>query len=468
MLPQLYLARVLFTVIVLATLLIHIRSLLWPVIYWDDFDLLLKTWTWAETRRNLWVPMNEHSWPLTRLWTFAIVCFAGDCSGIPRTCAIANRLLLLATIALVYHFVRRERGHPAPALVCAATFGVTSAYQEAVFWFAAGPAIASVATGLLGLLAAQRWRQAGGFSWLIVAAVWSALAPCWFAGGLLAGPLCSLYLMGHAFARWRVWLVPVFGSVLFLSINLSLSGDRILNAEHYQGKTAIQAFDPISGAWNTIRVIADCWIPGAVGLPPLATFTRNADQQIALPIGVVLLLVATSCIALIWCWRRAGDRRLIVLGLGFVFSSYWLIQSARVGWDYARLTEWSRYGVFPQMGLALILAGVISTGYKTPFTRSQAKAVALFIGILTLLHLPRGICNSPMNIPEQAEVLLEVDRVDERCRALGVSAADARSVLSLTQIPGGDQNRWDYLRGSNQPQKWTATELAELRSKLLP
>lgn len=463
-------APLLLLAVVVATLLVHIRSLVSPIILHDDFDLLLKVWTWDDTRSNLWVPMNEHAWPITRLWTYAMIQAAGSSAGIPLSAAVANRVLVLATVGLTYLFVRRDRGHPAPGLAAAALFGVSAVYQEAVYWFAAGPSVAATATGLLALLAAQRWRRSGGVVWLIVAAVWCALAPGWFAGGILAGPFCALYLIGRGTSstdpgKWWAWVVPVLGTGAFLAVNLKMAGDRILNAEHYGGKTAVQAFDPIVGAGRTVLSLVDGLALGATGAPGVATpvWTAVAPTPVWIAIPVVIALVA----GLIWWWRRATDRRLILLGLAFVLVSYWLIHSARARWEYDRLAGWSRYAVYPQMGLALILAGGWPGGFGTPFTRRQARAIGMLTAVLFVTQLTRGFCNSPTGLTEQMEALRQVDRVSERCRELGISATDAAAVLPSEDIPGGDKNRWWFLRGSDHPRELTAEELAELPAKLM-
>src|SRR5436305_11225723 len=74
-------------------------------------------------------------------------------------------------------------------------FGVTCVYQQAVYWFAASFSVPALDTTLLALLAAQHWRRTGRPRSLLLAAAGAALAPAWFASGILAGPLCCLYLL---------------------------------------------------------------------------------------------------------------------------------------------------------------------------------------------------------------------------------------------------------------------------------
>src|SRR5262249_60566507 len=94
-----------------------------------------------------------------------------------------------------YLFVRRELGHPFYGLVAISLFGVTSIYQQAVGWFSTSFSVLTLDMLLLGLLAAQRWRQTGRSWHLALCVLWCGLAPAWFASGVLAGPLCGLYLL---------------------------------------------------------------------------------------------------------------------------------------------------------------------------------------------------------------------------------------------------------------------------------
>src|SRR5205085_321171 len=97
-------------------------------------------------------------------------------------------------------------------------------------------------TALLALLAAQRWRQTGSGLALAMSAVWSLLAPCWFASGILAGPLCALYLLPllrceregdtevkfpfrSRLNQFLLALVPILGTTHFLAYSLPLNGE---------------------------------------------------------------------------------------------------------------------------------------------------------------------------------------------------------------------------------------------------
>ncbi|HEX4614072.1 MAG TPA: hypothetical protein VH092_38170, partial [Urbifossiella sp.] len=118
-----------------AVVIVNGYSLVVPYIRFDDFVILEQSLRWADARANLWVPVNEHCWPLFRVETWAVVEASGGAANLPLACAVAVRLVLIATVGLVYTFVRRERGHPYYGFAAAIVFGVTAVYQEAVYWY---------------------------------------------------------------------------------------------------------------------------------------------------------------------------------------------------------------------------------------------------------------------------------------------------------------------------------------------
>lgn len=186
--------RLAFGVLV-AVVVLNLYPVLRPMLLCDDFQVLVRGWTWERTRATWWEPQNEHAMPLGRLSTRLVVWLAGRPTHLPCAAALHGPLFLLLALALLYLFVSRELCHPFYGVAGMAIFGVTTLYQQAVSWFAASFAVPALCTLLLGLLAAQRWRESGRFLWLGLCALACALAPGWFASGVLAGPLCALYLI---------------------------------------------------------------------------------------------------------------------------------------------------------------------------------------------------------------------------------------------------------------------------------
>ncbi len=452
-------ARRLALLICAATLLLYARALLLPVALYDDWQILTQSWTWGSTRAGLWVPQNEHAMPLGRLLTYGLVRLAGRPAWVPYLTSAMGPAALLAGLGLLYLFVRRELGHPLYGLVAMAVFGVTAVYQQAVWWFAAAFSVLALDTTLLALLAAQRWRQTGRALYLDLAIVAAALAPGWFAVGVLAGPLCCLYLLPTDGSKdaprsggWAFTLLPLLGTALFLAVSLPRTGKTILHLPHYDGKTAVEAFGPLTGLVYTCRAVVDCLLLGIVSI-----------WNLALPVPLVAVVLAGLAAALAWWWRQAPRRRLLLLGLGFIGASYWLIYSARAAWPYHMMTEsvMSRYHLLPQLGLALVVAGGLPGRDGRRFaldpagtlTRRQARGLALLVGACLLVQLPRGLLVYFYEHGAQQAALRQVGEMDARCREYHIDAATARAVLPKLDVPwaGEDFNGWDLLRGSPDP-----------------
>src|ERR1051326_8457931 len=143
------------SLISILSLLPYVPGIVWPMLLWDDFQILRQSWTWHDTVANLWAPANEHSMPLGRLTTWLLVCLAGKLSWVAFAFAWQGPLALLGGLVLIYHFVRRELGHPFAGLLAMGLFGLSGQYMEAVYWFSASFSVLALDMMLLGLLAAQ-------------------------------------------------------------------------------------------------------------------------------------------------------------------------------------------------------------------------------------------------------------------------------------------------------------------------
>lgn len=457
-----------------AALGLHTLSLCQPVLYMDDFDILLKSWTWADLCTNLWAPVNEHSWPLTRLSAWLLLQIAGWPTTLPLAAALQMRFGLVAGMWLAYLFVRRELGHPYYGLMAMTIFGVSATYQQTLAWFATTPNLLALDMTLLTLLAAQRWRQTGRGRHLVLSVFWAALAPAWFASGIIAGLLGCLYLFlpgpklaaGPSNPRPRRWtcLVPLLGSLAFLSVSLPYTGQQILHSEHYGSKNAVQAFDVTMAFVNTGRSLVDNVALGSLGI-----------AAVTCPVGVAVFGLILLTVAGVWWWRRAPARGLVVLGLGFILANYLLIYGARADWPYEpQLRHWSRYNVFPQLGVALIVCaglprwqdGMRRRDQPGHFSKDRIRTLTRWILVLFVLQLPRGLIGTPMPDPRQPEVLRQVEDMDARCRAYHITSETARRVLEPLPMPNGGEgaggNAWSLLRGSDDPHPLSDAEARRL------
>ncbi|HXG13455.1 MAG TPA: hypothetical protein VNK04_27095 [Gemmataceae bacterium] len=348
----------------LAMLALYAYPTLRPLLLQDDSQILLKSANWQRAWQNLWLPSNEHAMPLGRLSTWLLIKVAGRPTAVPYAAGLQGVIALLAGMGLVYLFVRRELGQPLYGLTAMALFGVSTVYQQAVYWFAASFAVLALDILLLALLAAQRWRQTGQPRALALCVAAAALAPAWFAAGILAGPLCCLYLLisdrkqssagagrlaaAQALVPYLCSLVPLVGSLIFLMVSLPRTAQHILHLEHYQQKTALEAFQPLTGLEYTGRSLVENLALGMFGL-----------AGVELPGWAILVGLGALTAAGWWWWRGVPQRPLLVLGLGLILSSYLLVYSARADWGYAGMSQpnWSRYHLLPQLGLTLFLCG---------------------------------------------------------------------------------------------------------------
>jgi hypothetical protein len=460
----------------LAALTLYAYALLFPVLSQDDFQILAQSWTWQKTVDGLWTPNNEHAMPLGRLLTFAVVQLAGRPAALPFAGVLAGVVGLLIGLGLTYAFVRRELGHPLYGLTALILFGVSSVYQQAVYWFAAGFSVYAMDVLLLALLTAQRHRQTRRGRWLFACGLCCALAPCWFASGVLAGPLCCLYLLPRedtVLTRlkqpWHTLaaLTPLLGTMAFLAVSLPMTASVIQHLEHYrnQNLTAVEAFQPLTGAWYTVRSVVDNLALGVFGI------TGVTVGPVVAPLLLIPLIAAG-----VWWARRSPHRRLALLGAGLIFASYLLIYSGRAMWNYDEVgmftPSWSRYHLQPQLGLTLLICGGLPAWDGRWFrldasgrlTRRQARALACLLGLCFLVQAPRGLLCYYAPNPQQAATLRRIERTSAFCKEHRISAEAARRELSDLKMPESNTivNGWEFLRGSDDPKDWSPKEVREM------
>jgi hypothetical protein len=466
---------------VAAALALRLYPLTHPMILYDDFQILVKSRTWGAAWSNVWLTANEHAMPFGRLATAASVQLAGRQSALPQTIALQGPLALLLALPLLFAFVSRELGHPSYGLVAVIVFGVTSLYNQAVSWFASSFSIPCLDQMLLALLCAQQWQRSGRWLWLAGCTVNCGLAPGWFASGILAGPLCVVYLLcapapvpggetagGARLARWRAFravvvkAIPLLGTAAFLAISLPRTAAQILHLPHYEGRTTWDVFHPLTGVVSTGRSLVDNLGLGALGI-----------SGVCCPPALVALGLVLWAAALAWWWRPPGRGALPWVGLALIFTSYVLTYSARADWGYEDMTvrNWSRYHLLPQAGLALIVCGGLKGRQGIRFhlqpdgdlSYRQARGLTVLILVLFIIHLPRAIIGSP-RYESQVPALLRVENIDARCRTHHISAENARAALPPFVIPGCnlDDNAWDLLQGSDDPLPLSIEEIRVL------
>lgn len=446
----------------LTSLGLYTKFIAHPFLAVDDFQILVRSWTWERTWRELWVPANEHAMPVGRVTTWALVQLAGRASAVPAVTAWQGPLAVIFGVLLLYLFVRRELEHPLYGLVAAALFGASTVYEQAVFWFSASFSVLTLDTLLLALLAAQRWRQTGRVVYLVLCVLGTALAPMWFASGVLAGPLCALYLLPPDGEKRRpslvrsflVALVPLLGTALFLAVSLPRTAQAIMHLPHYDGKTALDSFHLLPGLKDTLWSVVENLLLGSVGV-------SSVDVPFAVAVGAWPLLLLVG----VWWWRGApAGRRQMLLGLGLIFASYLLVYSARADWTYEgnmNRPVWSRYHLLPQLGLALFVAGGLPRwadrwGLRAGPSLSPRQFGALLglVVVLGVTQFPRVVWTDQAgDQAEQQQVLRHIDEVDALCRAHRIGKATARQALGELDVPGcaDREDGWEMLWGSPNP-----------------
>jgi hypothetical protein len=467
-----------------AALLLNVFPLLRPQLLQDDLQILARSVTWQSTAQNLLHPHNEHLMPPGRVTTRLLIALAGRPTALPLGTSLQGVLALLLGMLLVYFFVRRELNHPLYGVVAMALFGVSSVYQQAVFWFSASFSVLALDTLLLALLAAQRWRQTGRFRHLTACALLCGLAPLWFATGVLTGPLCTLYLLGAERRRGLGWAaVPLLGSAAFLLVRLPPLTDHLLRLEPGQRRDVAGVFELLTGLEYTARSLVENLALGVLGI-------GGIDLPAAVIVPALLGLMAAAA----WWWRGAPGP-LPLLGAGMVLGSYVLVYGSRGGeYSYTGVMNqpnWGRYHLLPQLGLALFLCGGLprwggrwQLDPAGSLSARQTRRLLLLIAALFLIQLPRAVAvNGPHTLspaeqfarlrddpagwlrwaweewwhdPEreaQLAVLRRIEEVDARCRRHRIAADTARAALGWLDIPGCPvrENGWNLLRGSDDP-----------------
>jgi hypothetical protein len=485
----------------LASLALYALPTARPILIVDDFQIVFRSWTWTAAWDHLWDPANEHAMPLGRISTAVLATAAGWRPTVfLQLAGLQGPLALVLGMILVGIFVSRELGHSFYGLVAMALFGVSTVYQQAIYWYSASFSVLALDTFLLGLLAAQHTVRTNRIWPLAFCLLACALAPAWFASGILAGPMCALYLLAHAVLgpagaesrpalayRLLSTAAPILGTAAFLAVSLPLTADKIMHLHHYGDKTAIEVFDPLDGLVSTCRSVVDNLALGVLGISEVMC----PAPWVAIPFS------ALFCLAAWWTWW-APHKPLVVLGLGLVLTAYMLVYSARparAGWPYEHFmwhSNWSRYHLLPQLGLALFVVGGLPRWHTRVrldpaggLSRWQVCALVVLIGTLILIQLPRGILahwtvsrseeaqSDAYSFPlprgylaewrdarihaEQVETMRRIEAVDALCREHHIDAAVARRVLGpirMTYDAAGDpqnESNWQFLRGSRDP-----------------
>ena len=160
----------------------------------DDFAYVADARDWPRMLSNLFKPHNTHIVPLFRLWTFALVEASGRLSRLPDSLSWGSYFTFTIAVLLVGQLVFKATNRPVAGLAAMAILALSTVMEPVIVWYSAGQALCAGSAIVATLIALEGWLSRGGVWRLVLAAVSGIAAPLLWSGGLLAGPVATVYL----------------------------------------------------------------------------------------------------------------------------------------------------------------------------------------------------------------------------------------------------------------------------------
>jgi hypothetical protein len=322
--------------------------------------------------------------------------------------------------------------------------------EPAASWYSAGQALWAGLCVPVMLIALAAWREQGGAWRLVIACVFALAAPACWAGGLVAGPTGSAYLLADSRPRSRrmAW-VPLAASLVAM---LVLGGNLSRRDGDWQGISLSR------GLTHTAQAI-----PEALLLQNLGVDVATTPAQ-----GTVLCIG----LAALWAWSRGGVRPgpLEAAGATIVIGCYIMAYSFRGQYSFENLRDLGWYHAIPQIGAVLFAAGwwnACRGGAARNTKRPSWRALLVVAGLAALLlalHVPRALriflgSVYPLTASEQKKLpiptlqrlraiyivsetcerqrraLARLDRAEQVARRLGVGRREIRASLGRVLVP---------------------------------
>ena len=337
-----------------------------PRLFADDFRYIQQSADWETTKRFLFVPFNEHVVPATRIITWLLVQVGGDRPEIAF--AAFSVFMFLATTVLLFLLARRVGGGEIPALAAAAWFAVATCHSEVVTWYSASQWLIAACLLLGSLLLVERRCKTR----LFFATLFAGLAPWSYSIGAIVGPFTTFWLFAwHRRCEWRSLLPAVAG--IASSIAVVVLVRRSMNDPAYWetgGRGFLEAFSPMSGFLFSVRLFVDRVLPVDLLLPWSFAGTIRAAVIFAL-VGIVAVTALRMRPPLACLWPTV-----VLIALGYAITIPF-----RTWHSYSGVAEWNRYQMIPQIGMALLVAGVVGS---SPHCRGRAtwRGLLWFLGAL--------------------------------------------------------------------------------------
>jgi len=356
---------------------------LWVAMFWrrwsdpnlstDDNIYIALSRNWQVTRDNLFAPFAEHLCPVTRLWTW-LVCSVVDEQHRARALATSGLVLFAATFPPLAVFVRREWGSPALSLIAVSLFALTRVHDEVVMWYSASQWCWSLLLLLSSLLVAQSNASRGSTPAVAVCVILAAVGPFFYLVGLLVGPVTAVYLAcsrrgsdARAIPIWRSAL-PLAGTAAFLAVFVPMRLVGVLSHASYGGTLAIHSVAPLRGVLYGLRSTADLLMLRNLG----------SDYHSLLSRAVYAALFFAAVFGVVTLIRRTNSPRPVLVGCVLVLLSYAITLPFRAWVQYADFVEWTRYQLFPQLGVVFVVCGAVVTWCSRWLTGPELS--------------PRGVC----------------------------------------------------------------------------
>lgn len=459
-----------------------------PLLVLDDFAYLAESRTWDRLRASLFVPHNAHVVPLFRLLTYLLVSASGSLANVPLAFELAAIGALVLTMLVVGHFVAREARSMAVGLAAMAGLGITTVMRPAATWYSASQAIWSGLVIVSMLVLLQSWRIGGG-RWRLIAAAFAAfLAPAFWSGGYLAGPVGAAYLAAERGTR-KATVVPMISMILCLLLSV-FSNSRIFAAANFHDRPLSEAARPLRGLLYTCQAIVEVELLGNLGI----------DAEVAPMQGIVLV----AAIAALWTWSRRSDLEpspMEAAGATLMLGGYWLVYTMRgyFPWESLRSLGW--YHAIPHVGAVVFAAGWWSArgkpGWSAPIGwRAALLVLALVVGLFALhqprvrrsmiegapamtaaerasfptpeLRILRARYYSAEDVSRQRSALVRLDRAGSIARRSGLGRAEIRHALGRVEVPGWPSQirGYDALDLLELPESGGAADAATIRRDL--
>jgi hypothetical protein len=399
-----------------------------PTILYDDTTRIEELQT-RPLGALLTRPFNEHLAPLFDLVTWAVwVAPAGR--SLARSAGaftIAGAVPFVLSLAALGWLARREVGSTTAAALAVALAGLTPVYYEVVSWYSASTFSWSLAATLGAMACASISRGRSSWRWGISGGVLAAVAPAFSAIGLLAGPcawLVGQFGPGPATRRerWARAAMPLVGSMAYLG-----AAAAVLRYQDVLADSVRRTADPARGGLLVLR--APSYLLGS-GLLHLK------DAERAVPLAVAAAVFAAGAAgALVLLAKRPERRGLVLAAAGLVLAGWGLTLGFRtwIAADPNQVLLSSRYHVFPQFGLALLVA--VAVGRR--LDHRPRVAAALVLGLALWQGPAMARTARYVQFREQPAQLAALDRLAVACRQAGASRSQALRVLDPVLA------RWD-------------------------